>query len=150
MRRTASDNAYLHKDFHGALSVGIEYIHRNYGPEAVREYLRQFAAAFYAPLTRDINTRGLVALKEHFEKIYRLEDAEIKIQFSEDELVVEVPACPAVTHMRKEEYTVAELFYETIKTVHETICEPTGFRAELLEYEPETGRSVQRFTRKKA
>ena len=49
MRRTASDNVYLHKDFHGALSAGIEYLHQRYGEDAVREYLRRFTLAFHAP-----------------------------------------------------------------------------------------------------
>ncbi len=149
MRRKAGDNPYLHKDFHGALSEGIDYLHRHYGPEAVREYLRQFAAAFYAPLTQAVKERGLVALKEHFEKIYILEGGEYQLQFSDDEMILTVKACPAVTHMRKEGYPVAELFYETTKTVNETICEGTAFTAELVEYEPRTGRSVQRFFRKK-
>ena len=57
MTRQASDNVYLHKDFHGGLSGGIEYIHEQYGAEAVREYLRQFAGAFYAPLKKDLARR---------------------------------------------------------------------------------------------
>ncbi len=42
MRREASDNEYLHRDFHGALSAAIEYLDRRYGEEAVRSYLREF------------------------------------------------------------------------------------------------------------
>ena len=58
MRRNAKDNKYLHKDFHGALSVGLDYVKNNYGEEAVREYLRQFAEAFYSPLKEDLIRRG--------------------------------------------------------------------------------------------
>ena len=39
MHRTAGDNAYLHQDFHGALSVGIDYVHDHYGEQAVRDYI---------------------------------------------------------------------------------------------------------------
>ena len=46
--RAARDNRYLHKDFHGALSVGLRYLEREFGEEAVRQYLRQFAAEFYS------------------------------------------------------------------------------------------------------
>ena len=59
LHRSAAENEYLHKDFHGALSTGIEYLHRRYGAKAVREYLWQFASTFYAPLIADVNTRGL-------------------------------------------------------------------------------------------
>ena len=145
--RKASDNPYLHKDFHGALSAGIEYLHERYGEQAVREYLRQFARAFYKPLTEDVNQRGLVALKEHFERTYRTEGAEVRLRMTSDELVVEVPRCPAVTHMREHGYKVARLFVETTRTVNEAICEGTPFAAELVEYDEPSGRSVQRFYR---
>lgn len=148
MTRKAADNEYLHKDFHGALSNGIEYLDKTYGEEAVREYLRQFADSFYAPLKEDIKKHGLIALKEHIEKVYKIEGGTVDIAFSEDEMTVRVAACPAVSHMRSHGYHVARLFVETTRTVNEAICEGTPFAAELLEYDDETGRSVQRFTRR--
>ena len=145
MRRTAADNDYLHKDFHGALSVGLEYLEQRFGPEGVREYLHRFAAAFYAPLKADLIARGLPALKEHFERIYAAEGATFSIECSAGELVLRVEECPAVSHMRRHGYPVASLFYETIRTVNAAICDGTPFSAELAEYDPETGRSVQVF-----
>ena len=147
MRRKASDNAYRHQDFHGALSAGIEYLDRHCGEEAVREYLRQFVGAFYRPLTEDLKERGLVALREHFERVYRTEGADFNMRLTPDELLIEVAACPAVTHMRAHGYPVARLWQETTKTVNEALCEGTPFAAELAEYEPQTGRGIQRFYR---
>ncbi len=147
MRRTAGDNEYLHRDFHGALSAGIEYLHENYGEEAVREYLWQFARTFYSPLIDDLKRRGLAAVEEHFRKIYELEGGDVRFERSENELRIEVDACPAVTHMRKQGYTVARLFRETTETVNRAICHETSFSAELLEYDEKTGRNVQRFYR---
>jgi hypothetical protein len=148
IRRRAADNEYLHSDFHGALSTGIEYLDRTYGEEAVREYLRQFAAKYYAPLARDINRRGLVALREHFETIYGREGGRIRTELTEDELLLEVEACPAVTHMRDHGYSVARSLVETERTVNAALCEGTPFEAELLEYDPQTGHSIQRFRRR--
>lgn len=148
MRRQASDNEYLHKDFHGALSNGIDYLELNYGAEAVREYLRQFTKSYYAPVIADIGKRGLIALKEHFDKIYFVEGGRIQTTLTEDELILEVEACPAVMHMREQGYTVAKLFSKTDKTVNETLCEGTPFAAEMIEYDPKTGHSVQRFYRR--
>ena len=148
MRRQASDNEYLHKDFHGALSAGIEYLNQNYGDQVVREYLRQFANVYYAPLKSAIKRHGLAALKEHFVKLYDIEGDKITIEISEDEMTLKVEACPAVMHMRKHGYTVAGLFHETTKTVNETICEGTDFAAELVEYDEQTGQSVQKFYRR--
>ncbi len=148
MRRTAADNPYLHKDFHGAMSTGIAYLHERYGEEAVRKYLRQFVEAYHAPLKEAIRRRGLAALQEYLERTYGIEGGDIEIACSEDELVLKVAACPAVTHMREHGYPVADLWVETDGTVNKQLCEGTAFAFELLEYDSETGRSVQRFYRR--
>ena len=150
MRRGASDNAYLHKDFHGALSVGLEFLHNRYGEEAVREYLRRFADSFYTPLRESLKKSGLSALRDHYEKIYRLEGGVATFVLSDGELIIEVPESPAVAHMRQNGYTVARLFHETVKTVNETICEGTDYGFELQSYDPATGGSRQRFFRRAA
>ena len=150
IHRTAGDNQYLHPDFHGALSVGIEYLHENYGEEAVRRYLWQFSRTFYAPLTRDLIDRGLVALDEHFRHVYELEGGTAEFKLSADELEIHVNACPAVTHMRERGYPVARLFRETTDTVNRAICHQTPFAAELVQYDEQTGRSVQRFYRRES
>ena len=116
MRRQAADNPYLHPDFHGALSAGLEYLHDRYGEDAVREYLRAFAKAFYAPLKDELRRRGLAALEDHFRRIYSLEGGQIRLVRSEDELRLDVEACPAVTHMRMHGYPVARLFTRFRKT----------------------------------
>jgi hypothetical protein len=148
--RKASDNEYLHKDFHGALSCGIDYLEKHFGEEAVRGYLCEFTCLYYAPLIKKLKVEGLTALKQHFEKIYRIESGKIEITCSADKLILEVDACPAVMHMRKHGYIVAKLFYETTKTLNEALCKGSPFTAELIEYDKETGRSVQRFYRRKS
>ncbi|MEI6166925.1 MAG: hypothetical protein WCS52_07000 [bacterium] len=144
----AADNAYLHMDFHGALSCGIEYLHAHFGEQAVRDYLREFALTFYAPLKQALLHKGLVALKDHFEVIYQQEGGTALFELSENVLVIRVAACPAVQHMRAHGYPVARLFRETTQTVNEALCEGTPYAAELVEYDPQTGRSVQRFSRR--
>ncbi|HHW30906.1 MAG TPA: hypothetical protein GXX20_04415 [Clostridiaceae bacterium] len=148
MTRKASDNEYLHKDFHLAMNTGIDYLHKKYGEHAVREYLKRFAKNFYAPLTEALKTRGLVALKEHFEHIYKVERSNANITLKDDELTISVDICPAVEYIRKNNAKVADLFYETTKTVNETICEGTPYAFELIEYNQETGGGTQRFYRR--
>ena len=150
MTRHASESVYFHRDFHGALSCGVEYLHEHYGESAVREYLREFALTFYAPLRQALRAHGLAVLKEHFEAIYRLEGGAVQFELAEDELVIRVAACPAVQHMRSRGYPVARLFHETTRTANEALCEDTPYVAELVEYDPPTGRSVQRFRRRSA
>ena len=147
IHRKKSDNVYLHKDFHGALSASIDYLQRRYGEQAVREYLRRFTNAFYAPLKADLARRGLVALKEHFEQVYLAEDGDVSFSLSEDELVIEVSQCPAVMHMRRQGYPVTSLWSETTRTVNEALCEGTDFESELADYDEQTGRGRQCFRR---
>ena len=145
MTRKASDNPYLHKDFHGALNLALEYLRKHFGDDAVRSYLRQYAKSFHAPLIRNLRRRGLIALKEHFKKIYAVEGAPIRINCSKDELRLETDFCPAVKHIRKLGFPVSSLFIETERSVYAAICEKTPFAYELLSYDRKTGRSVQYF-----
>jgi hypothetical protein len=150
MRRKPADNLYHHPDFHGGMSCGIEYLHKNYGPQAVRDYLRQFTLAFYAPLREKFRQRGLEVLKEHFEELYKNEGGKIEIRCTPDELVIDVAFCPAVVHLRKRNLPVARMFSESTRTVNETLCEGTPFAAELIGYDEQTGRCTQRFYRRKS
>jgi hypothetical protein len=148
MQRRAAGNPYFHPDFHGALSCGIEYLHEQFGADAVIDYLRGFALAFYAPLRQAVREKGLAALRDHFGAVYRQEGADASFELRADELVIRIAACPAVRHMRARGYPVARLFHETTRTVNEALCEGSPFSAELLEYDHRTGRSVQRFRRR--
>ena len=146
----AGDNVYLHRDFHGALSCGLDYLHRIYGAEAVRDYLRGFTLAFYAPLREEIKSAGLGAIRRHYEKVYQIENGEIEFSKNEEELLLRVRESPAVKHLRAQGYPVATLFHETVKTVNEALCEGTCWATELVEYDEQTGRSVQRFYRRES
>lgn len=147
MDRAASDNEYLHRDFHGALSSALIYLQDRFGSEAVREYLRHFAAGFYAPLRDDLRQRGLAAMAERLRALYEKEGADVKIEPGDGELIVRVGACPAVTHMRASGYEVSPLWHETISSVNEAICEGSLFAFELLHYDEQTGASTGRFYR---
>ena len=147
MHRKSSDNVYLHKDFHGALSCGIDYLDAQFGEEAVVQYLARFTRSFYAPLIEETRERGVLALKEHFERIYALEGGEIDTEMTDERLTLRVKACPAVTHMRQKGYKVTRLFKETTRTVNRVLCEGSGLGYELLTYDEETGQSVERFTK---
>ncbi len=146
--RKASENTYLHKDFHGALSTGLEYVRTHYGDQAVRDYLRQFALAWYAPLTQSLREKGLSALREHYERIFKLEGGAANFVETPGELRIELLENPAVTHMRTQKYPVSPLFVETVRTVGQAICENTSFDAELVCYDDATGRYTQRFFRR--
>ena len=146
--RRAVDNAYFHPDFHGALSAGVDYLDRAYGPEAVRDYLRRFALTYYAPVRRALVERGLEALAEHLRSVYERESGQVEITCTHDSLVLKAPECPAVRHMRGRGYRVARLWAETISAVNEGLCAGTPYVSEFLSYNPDTGASLQLFRRR--
>ena len=47
IRRMASDNEYLHKDFHMALNNGLDFLEERYGKKAVVEYLEDFTKEYH-------------------------------------------------------------------------------------------------------
>ena len=55
---------------------------------------------------------------------------DVTFDLSEDELVMTVKRCPAVTHMRKTNQVINPLYYETTLTVNNTICEGTPYAFE--------------------
>jgi hypothetical protein len=148
MRRKAADNAYHHMDFHGALSTGIAYLEERYGDEAVRDYVRQFARKFYAPLTREIAEHGLGALRRYLRRLYRREGGRIRMKSSADGLLLEVRRNPAVFHLRRQGYPVAPLFLETSRTLFAAWCEGTPYESQWIGWDEEMGRCAVRFARR--
>ena len=152
MVRKASDNKYLHRDFHIGLNFGIGYIAKLHGEPAVIEYLKEYAKVFHKPLTDDVKKRGLAALLDYFTKQYETEEAASDISFesSENELKIYIKKCPAITHIRKTGNEIEPMYVETTRTVNETIVEGTRYAFELISFDIDTGKSEQRFYKREA
>lgn len=140
----ASDNKYLHKDFHGALCYSIKYLDDNYGPEATKEYLQQTGKAVYSPLIKKLREEGLSALEEHWRSIFTLEGGEFTLAYEGETLVLTVAKCPAILHLISTNQFFTEQYCETTVVVNETICKEAGYRCSC-EYEPGKGKCVQKF-----
>ena len=150
MDRRASDNKYLHRDFHILGDDGLRYVAKHYGDNAVKEYLRRFATAYYSPLIASIKERGLIALKEHIENVYQNEEAPdvLNTTLTESELRVEISHCPAVTFMKESGYTPSKWYIEETRTVNETIADNADLGFEMIAYDTETGKASYRFFRR--
>lgn len=147
MTRKASDNKYLHRDFHNLLNLGLEYLRAEYGEQAVLDYLRQFTNSYYAPLKRQLLTKGLEAIARRHRQVFEAEEAEdlLEIRLMEEELLVRVIRSPAVEHLLHSRLTPSPMQVETLRTVHTELCRDTPYAYELLSYEPSTGASLERF-----
>lgn len=141
----AADNQYFHKDFHIALNFAIDYLYENFGEKDVLEYLNQFSSAYFSPLKKSLLENGLNAIKEHYEKIYKIEKADYKMNFSEDEMTIHLLVSPAVIHIKGNGFPLSPVYHETVITVNKKICENTPFECEVIEYDHENGGYKLRF-----
>lgn len=146
MHRSAADNEYFHKDFHSSMNMGVEYLGKNYGAEAVVEYLQNFTVHVYGKLIKDMQTRGLKALEEKILDTYQKEKASDKVQttLSDKELKVEVSTCPAVAHLRATGRQISSWYVYTTTVVMQTLAERIGAEFVMDHYDEATGKAVYR------
>ena len=141
----ASDNTYLHRDFHGALCFALKYLDDTFGEDATREYLEQVAQTVFAPLSDDLARRGLVALEEHWRGVFETEGGDWSLDAdAEGALVLTVRDCPAVGHLKAIGQLHTSRFCEATRIVNAEICRRAGYEA-TCDYESGAGRCVQRF-----
>ena len=147
MDRRASDNKYLHRDFHVSGDTGIAYVGRLWGDSAVTEYLENFTVSWYSPLIAGIKKNGLDALQEHIEKIYGIEEASdvLHITRTKNELKINVDRCPAISYMRSIGHEPSPWYKELTSTVNRVIAEKSGVGFEMISYDEKTGRASYRF-----
>ena len=145
IRQKTSDSTYYHPDFHIAFNYGIEYLHKNFGENVVLEYLMRFANAYFAPLKKALMDTGLLAIKEHYEKIHQIENAIFSLNISNNELLIHISESPAVMYIKENGHAVSPLFQETVTTVNKEICMNTPYECELVDYNSENGAYQLRF-----
>ena len=138
--------ANVHKDFHGALSFGVQYLQDNYGRDAMEEYLRTAGLAVYKPLIDALKEDGLCALAAHWARIFTLEEGDFDLSFRDGRLVLRVNKCPAIHHMKTVNYRVADRFCETTRIINEEICHAAGYECSTT-YDQASGSCVQEFWR---
>lgn len=136
--------ANVHKDFHGALSYGIQFLESAYGAEGLRDFLAGLAETVYKPLVEDLRAHGLDALERHWRTVFELEGGDVALDRDGDALVLTVHRCPAICHMREHHYAVADSFCEHTRLLNEAVCRAAGYKSST-EYDQNAGRCVQRF-----
>ena len=131
----------VHKDFHGAMSYGIQFLTERYGWPEAEAYLRQMARAVYKPLIAKLKARGLPALREHWRRIFTLEGGVFTLSRKGPILELRVKRCPAIHHMKKFHYAIADRFCESTRIVNEEICKAAGYESSV-EYDQDKGKCV--------
>ena len=151
IERKAADNKYLHKDFHVTADIGITYVGENYGDDAVKDYLTQYAKSFYKLLAEEVKEKGLIALKENFENVYKKEEwtEYLHTDLSENELKIKIDKCPAVTFMKSTGHIPSKWYKETTYIVYKVLAEMCGLKFTVNYYNEEDGCTEFQFIRRK-
>ena len=149
--RKASDNKYLHRDFHVTADNGITYVGKKYGDDAVKEYLTQYAKSFYKLLVEEVKKDGLKALEKNFINVYEKEkwSENLRTELTEDSLKVTVNKCPAVTYMKSIGHNVSKWYKETTYTTYKVLADMCNLDFEVKYYNEEDGGTEFVFMRRK-
>ena len=147
IERKASDNKYLHRDFHVSADIGLYFVGENFGDEGVKEYLVQFAQSYYALLAKQIKEQGLKPLDEYLHKIFDAEERSdyIKTTLTPTRLDVEIVKCPALEFYAKTGHTPSKWYDQTTKTVYAELAKMAGLKFELYHYDNQSGNAKYAF-----
>jgi hypothetical protein len=143
----ASDNQYLHKDFHGALCYAIRYLDETFGTDATTQYLRQVGSENFKPLIEEVKKKGVVALERHFKQIFELEGGQAQFKCANDQLTIEVSKCPAIVYLKSNGQLFTNRYCETTVNINQGICHSAGYECSC-NYAAGEGRCVQKFWKK--
>ena len=148
IEKQIAENKNMPKDFHIYLNLTIDYIGEQFGKEAVREYLEEFAQEFYAPEIEKIKRDGLPALVSFIKKAYADENAQeyLSIVQTGNSILFQVKRCPAAEHINKCGYKASKYFVLTTSVVYDKIAKLSGLDFEMLSYS-KTGAAKFRFAR---
>lgn len=141
MERKASDNKYLHRDFHISADNGIEYVGEKYGDEGVKEFLSDFARSYFQLLVKEYKRDGLKAIAKYIKRIYETEEASdsIELTVSDKNLTVKVKYCPAVKYMRSQGHVPSRWYKLSTFAVYNRLAIDCGIKFVGGEYDEETG-----------
>lgn len=147
MERSASDNKYLHRDFHVTADIGLSYVGEHFGDTGVREYLTRYAKSFYKNLAEEVRAGGILQIKDYIYKIFAAEEREdyVSFDFDGETLLVKIKKCPAIEAMRELSHTPSRWYGETTKTVYPVLAEMSEIGFELISYDEETGAAEFKF-----
>lgn len=141
--RKASDNKYLHKDFHVSADCGLIYVGENYGYEGVVAYLTEYALNFYKLIAKEVREKGLSVLENRFKEIYEKEEWSeyLHTTLTENKLTIKIDKCPAITYMLSVGHTPSPWYKQLTYTVYSVLAQMCGLNFTVISYNEEDGKA---------
>ncbi len=91
-------------DFYTAVNATFRFIEKQFGIEGLRRYWAEMGSRYHAPVTERWRAGGLAAVAGHWRAFFAAEpgaEVEVEVRQDENEVVVEVRACPAINYLRR-------------------------------------------------
>ena len=144
---TSKNSEYFHPDFHSSLNMGIDFVAREHGVEALRAFLTRYTENVYGRTIAAVKAQGLPALAAMIRDTYEKEKApdKLTLTLTENTLTVAVTECPGVKHLRSTGRDVSPWYGCTTEMVMQTIAHRCGLVFTMLRYDEETGAAAYRF-----
>ena len=146
----SEDNKYLHRDFHFHGDLALRYLGEHFGENGVRGFLTDYVNNYYSIQIEDAKKRGLIAIKEWIEKIYKIEEASelIDCTLTDNCLSVNISKSPAIAHLRSTGTEPCKYYIEQTRTLYSTVADSVGLSFNL-DYYDDDGKASFRFTKRK-
>jgi len=130
------DNKYLHRDFHLLGDNALAYCAEKHGYDALIGFLNAYVTNYYSPQIKDIQKRGLIALKEWIEDVYEREEASdlLHTELSDNSLTVTIDKSPVIEYMHSLGQEPSKYYIEETRTLYKAIADACGFDFELAYY----------------
>ena len=150
MTITSRDSEYFHPDFHSSLNMGIDFVAREHGEEALRAFLTRYTRNVYGRVLKKMQEDPFGALEERIRETYGLEKAEdaLELERTENSLTVRIQYCPAVRHLRKTGREVSAWFRLSTEVVMDTFASAGDLAFIMVSYDEETGAAEYRFEKR--
>lgn len=144
------EHEYFHPDFHSSLNMGIDYVAREHGEEALRAYLSRYTKNVYVRTLEAMEADPLGALEALIRDTYTKEKATelLTVERTADSLQIRVAQCPAVTHLKKTGRAVSAWFHLATEVVMQTLAAHGGLEFTMEHYDAGTGAAAYRFQKK--
>lgn len=143
----SEDTEYFHPDFHSSLNMGIDYVAKEHGENALIEYLTVYTNHVYKPVFQAMQEDPFAAIETKIRDTYKNEKAEGVLHIHNDgqTLSIRTDFCPAVKYLRATGREVSQWFQYSTSVVMQTLAEHGRLRFVMDSYDPDTGAAAYSF-----
>jgi len=141
------DTGELHRDFHLATNLAIDFVVEHYGQAALTELFNRMGKDVYRSIHQGLEKDDPSELMEHLNYYLTRENADYALAENADGFILQVNKCPAVEHIRKSGTRLSPHFHRQYIEISNALCDGTPWQCETKIIEE--GKYRQTFSRRK-